>query len=770
MTVENDSPPSSPIPTNKLVFDETDILYEEDCLRNQYSVKTWLRYIDHIKEGPNEKINLVYERALRELPGSYKLWHNYLKLRRKQIRSKCIIDSAYDEVNNAFERSLVFMHKMPRIWLDYCQFLMDQCKITRTRRVFDRAIRALPITQHNRIWPLYIKFVTSHPEIPDTAMRVYKRYLKLQPECAEQYIDYLKEIGNLDECAKYYVGILNNDHFTSRQGKSTHQLWNELCELVSKNPTKIKSVPVEPIIRQGILKYKDQVGQLWTSLADFYIRSGCFEKARDIFEEAIESVLTVRDFTQVFDAYAQSEEGLISALMNKTTDEDEEITEDDDLELELRLARLEYLMDRRPLMLNSVLLRQNPHNVNEWLKRVKLHGEQYDKIIQTFTTAVQTVDPKICTGKLQDLWIAFARFYDKYQQPDEARYIYDKAVKVNFRNVDDLAAIWCAWCEMELQHEKSDAAIKLMERATVLPRHKVDYYDTNELVQLRLHKCLKLWSFYVDLEECYGTFQTCKSVYDRILDLRIATPQIIMNYGLYLEENKYYEDAFRTYEKGIALFKWPNVYDIWLTYLCKFVARYSDGSKLERARDLFEQCLEHCQAKFAKNLYLLYAKLEEQHGLDRRALKIYERATNAVEPKEKEEMFNIYIKRCGEMQGITATRDIYEKAIESLDEEKAVRDMCLRYADLERKLGEIDRARAIYSHCSQMCDPRIHTDFWQTWKEFEIKHGNEDTMREMLRIKRSVQATYNVQVNYMAAQMMAASMGDDAAAQTQIAS
>ena len=78
--------------------------------------------------------------------------------------------------------------------------------------------------------------------------------------------------------------------------------------------------------------------------------------------------------------------------------------------------------------------------------------------------------------------------------------------------------------------------------------------------------------------------------------------------------------------------------DIWLTYLCKFVARFSDGSKLEQAKDLFEQYLKHCQAKFAKNLYLLYAKLEEQHGLDRRALKIYERATNAVEPKEKEEV------------------------------------------------------------------------------------------------------------------------------------
>ena len=35
-----------------------------------------------------------------------------------------------------------------------------------------------------------------------------------------------------------------------------------------------------------------------------------------------------------------------------------------------------------------------------------------------------------------------------------------------------------------------------------------------------------------------------------------------------------------------------------------------------------------------------------------------------------------------------------------------------------------------------------------------MSHGNEDTMREMLRIKRSVQAMYNTQVNMMSAQML----------------
>ena len=79
--------------------------------------------------------------------------------------------------------------------------------------------------------------------------------------------------------------------------------------------------------------------------------------------------------------------------------------------------------------------------------------------------------------------------------------------------------------------------------------------------------------------------------------------------------------------------------------------------------------------------------------------------------------------------------------------------MCLRFAAMERKLGEIDRARAIYAHASQFCDPRVHPRFWQEWNNFEIETGSEDTFREMLRIKRSVQAQFNTEVSYIAAQM-----------------
>lgn len=751
-----------PVSTRNLIIEEEDLPYEEEIIRSPYSVKFWMRYVEHkAKKGSNKALNLLYERALKELPGSYKIWYLYLKERRRQVRGRPITDPAYEDVNNAFERSLVFMHKMPRIWIDYCQFLVDQCKVTRSRRTFDRALRALPITQHTRIWPLYLKFVRKH-HIPETAVRVYRRYLKLEQENTEEYIDYLKSVGWLDEAAARLAFIVNKEKFVSKEGKSNHQLWQELCELISKNPDKIKSLKVTDIIRGGLRRFSDSLGQLWNSLADFFIRSGHFEKARDVYEEAIQTVMTVRDFGQVFDAYAQFEESMISAKMETTAEMG--ATEEDDIDLELRMARFENLMDRRPLLLSSVLLRQNPHNVHEWHKRVKLYEGKPNEIINTYTEAVQTVNPKLASGKPHTLWVEFAKFYEQYGQLKEARLIFDKATKVNYRKVDDLAAVWCEFGEMEIRHENYKQALDLMRRATAMPSAKADYYDETETVQRRVYKSLKLWSMYADLEESLGTFQSTKAVYNRILDLRIATPQIVINFCTFLEEHHYFEESFKIYERGVAMFKWPNVFDIWNTYLTKFIHRYG-GKKLERARDLFEQVLEGCPAKFAKSFYLMYAKLEEEHGLARHAMTIYERATKAVLPEEQFEMFNLYIKQAAEIFGVTHTREIYEKAIDVLMDDQA-REMCVRFADLERKLGEIDRARAIYMHASQMADPRTTPTFWKVWHDFEVRHGNEDTFREMLRIKRSVQAQFNTQVNFMSAQMLAAAASKAAGAST----
>ncbi|MCO5551628.1 hypothetical protein L7F22_005133 [Adiantum nelumboides] len=767
---------------------DDDLIFEEEILRNPFTLKLWWRYLAARRDAPFRKRKILYERAVKALPGSYKLWHAYLRERMETVRDLPIHHDQYEVLNNTFERALVTMHKMPRIWTMYLQVLTDQKLITQTRRTFDRAMRSLPVTQHDRLWEPYLKFV-SQAGIPiETSLRVYRRYLKFDPTHIEEFIEFLLSSERWQEGAERLAEVLNDEGFQSIKGKTRHQLWLELCDLLTKHANEVSGLKVDAIIRGGIRKFTDEVGRLWTSLADYFIRRGLFEKARDIYEEGMTTVITVRDFSMIFDAYSQFEESMLLAKMESrdaATDDEGEVTEidskdengeldvkrgederkkgdadfladidlrelprfwlNDTNDINLRLARLENLMERRPELVSSVLLRQNPHNVQEWHRRAKLFADNPARQILTYTEAVRTVDPFKAVGKPHTLWIAFAHLYERHNDLVNARVIFEKAVQVNYKAVDDLASVWCEWAETELRHKNFKGARSLLQRATTEPSLAVKrrvHAEGDEPVQMKLYRCLKVWSFYVDLEESLGTLETTRAVYERIVELKIATPQMIINYALFLEDHKYFEDAFKVYEKGVQFFKYPHVRDIWTTYLAKFVERYG-GKKLERARDLFEQAVEKAPAEDVKPLFLQYAKLEEAHGLAGRALAVYGRAAKAVPDNEKMAIYEIYIARAAQIHGIPKTRSIYEQAIESGLPDKDVKAMCMKYAELERNLGEIDRARAIYIHASQMADPRSDTEFWEKWNEFEVQHGNEDTFREMLRIRRSVSASYS---------------------------
>jgi hypothetical protein len=49
------------------------VQYEEDIIRNAFSVKAWLRYLDHKRTARPLTRFLIYERALKELPGRFSI-------------------------------------------------------------------------------------------------------------------------------------------------------------------------------------------------------------------------------------------------------------------------------------------------------------------------------------------------------------------------------------------------------------------------------------------------------------------------------------------------------------------------------------------------------------------------------------------------------------------------------------------------------------------------------------------------------------------------
>ena len=112
------------------------IYYEQEISRNSYSVKAWWNYLYYLEQSHAVAVTMrgtgtgqgttssrtrerfvVYERAVRYLPRSYKLWHAYLEERTEGVRHKAVTSKAHKILINTFERALVHLHKMPRIWL-----------------------------------------------------------------------------------------------------------------------------------------------------------------------------------------------------------------------------------------------------------------------------------------------------------------------------------------------------------------------------------------------------------------------------------------------------------------------------------------------------------------------------------------------------------------------------------------------------------------------------------------------------------------------------
>ena len=873
--------------------------------------------------------NQVSERSLSLLPGSYKLWWDYLQFRSEILTgssgtgrdkpnpNQCLASSLshrqYRAAVSAYERSLVRCNKYPRIWLSYVTYVIQfdpTCSVTNVRRLFDRCLLALPATQHQKIWDEYICWVTrSMPPWleggnvgrdmlgpvcslykkgklsdaagsgtcstndgsandgadcanipPETVLRVVRRYVhSFDPSARELLADLCLKYDRWGEGAATLVSILNDSDYLSPRGTTRHEMWLRFAEVATEHPLEVRraGVDFDAIVRAAVVSNAKSAGEgwevfdhlpskeeagggvapsgddnaadngknagdaaattrpqsnlanlgelegtLWTKLANYHINSGEFELARSVYEEAMETVSRVRDFSLIFDEYMKFEEGVVEALMELRAEEDEgeghdgdrgvadqsaamgdapsdkqedldillgaayarnragDGGEDDDdgapasADIELALARAENLTSRRPILLNRVLLRQNPHNVGEWTKRATLYLQlgqtrQAIKALEEAFTSVNAV--RSVNGSPSVLWTSLAGIYEDNEKDfDAARTVYKRVCRngeYRFSDVDDLAQLWAGWVEFELRHENWDNALSVARQSVSNPEP-----ERRNRITRGLGRSLRLWNLLLDLEESLGTVQTTKDAYNRVMEVKVATPSHVLNYASFLTEHKYFEESFNAYERGVELFPFPHpgAKLIWKAYLDSFLKRY-EGTKIPRTRELFDRCIEICPPDQASEFFLSYGSFEEQYGLTKRALSVYEKMCTTLPSEDKFSAYQLYIAKTVKYLGVTATRPLYERAIAALEDEPAAK-MCLEFSDMETTLGEVERARTALTYGAQLADPRRYPEYWAKWHDFEVQNGNEETFREMLRVKRSVQAAFST-VNYNAAEM-----------------
>ena len=753
-----------------------------DNIQNPYNFKSWWDTLSSSREAPFSIRKKIYQVSLHYLPGSYKLWYNYLKEEREYVQSNYNIPNKhYDEVNMIHEQALIYMMKMPIIWINYIQFMMEQNSITKTKIIFNKALQSIPITQHKKLWDIYIPWIESLSGCHRTKIEIFKRYTKFNPDYKEKFINYLIGIKEFNLAIYLIIEILNEENFYSKENKSQYYYWIMLCQIINNYPEEInlskynKDLDVDKVIRHGIKKYTDEVGNLWVTLANYYIKMGLIEKAREIFEEALEKILTVRDFSLIFNAYLNFEQEMMKQNLFTNNDLDnnnllESINENKDNNLQsLELKELENalidlnieeigkeennddikkneldkkdsqkdsnlkkfnfirvnnLLQRRPFLLNSTILRRNPNNVAEWLKRIDLMKDKNDfKLTKNlYEESLNTIKINEAYGNLSELYISYANFYEENKNIKKANEIYYKGCNLNFKKTDENVNLWCLWCEMNIRQKRYQDAYRIIKFICTNNANKYYKYNRN----------IKLWSLYIDLEMnlIKNNEKQIIYIYTKMIEYKIANIETIFNFIIYLEKIKNYEKIYNIYEQSLDLFNWPNAYDICICYLVDFINHYKN-EKIEIFRDIIQNIIIF--SGHLKIFYYIYAFYEEKYGLYNHCLDILKEASQNVKEEEKPEIHSVIIAKCAKYFGIGKVRLAFDDAMNNL-EKSYVLEIGLKYISIEIKLKEINRARGIFKYLGKLFNPdnkEYKEEFWEMWDNFEKIYGDSTTYQEM---------------------------------------
>lgn len=114
----------------------------------------------------------------------------------------------------------------------------------------------------------------------------------------------------------------------------------ELTEFIAKFPLRAQHIGAESILTDALQRYPEEAARLWVFTADYYTRLGEFDRARQVFDQSMDTCETVAAFGILYSAYLKFEQTLADMS---------EADEDYD--------RLEQLLERRPFLLSNVVLR-----------------------------------------------------------------------------------------------------------------------------------------------------------------------------------------------------------------------------------------------------------------------------------------------------------------------------------------------------------------------------------------------------------------------------
>lgn len=778
------------------VVGDDDLAYEYELQTTPHSLVTWGRYLEDWKAQPRsvrplKHVIWLYERFCAEFGDSIDVWAEYIRwsagLCGKQVDYKFVI-----------ELFLRCLNKFGKDCEDMCilflEFAIEQMDLNAVRIALDISLRKVPRDSHGKLWDRILRFIdeklaplTGEDESvyenqeEELSVLVYKSLFgSAAPADDEIEIDvwsstmirrYLevcprdKLLHSLDRLARAgdYEGLFKAFNKTFRTDKgfrpdktlpsaSNLQYLKALDRLARKDE-------YESFATEMSTEFPEMEVEMVVMLAKFYIKTGEHAKVVQVLEDTLAKVKTVREFHVLYELYLSYEKTFIQTVLQELAARAEPAFEKIwEAQLENHMVRLQDLVESYELRLNDLKIRRNPNLVANWSERAALVHTNVDKS-SIYSQAILTIDPyKVnVPGSFGKLWSDYASLYWNSADYDSAREVFDRALRVPYPYIDDLEIIWTSWVELEMALDGLEVALKLLETALRVPENpELLLEEFNEgykkvPAQGVIFSSLKLWQLYLDFTESTcarapDTTDTMINLYEQTIALKVATPKIFVSYTRFLQDHGEKLASFQVYERAIGFFPPETQFEFWNLYLAEVTAE-RDLLSDEHIREIFEQALEHLVPSGidCKAIFLLYSDFEEQCGLSNRCVEILlDGCRKITNLEDKITLWQICLLKAKELLGNEESRKFYEECVQSLPNSKVIK-FAIDFANTEATLGEIERAREIMKYAAQLLPPGRNALLWESWDEFEVRYGDRESYKEMLKLKRRLEKEMRVE-------------------------
>ncbi|KAI7885111.1 TPR-like protein [Lichtheimia hyalospora FSU 10163] len=320
-------------------------------------------------------------------------------------------------------------------------------------------------------------------------------------------------------------------------------------------------------------------------------------------------------------------------------------------------------------------------------------------------------------------WIKWAKFEEEHNNIDKCREIYTEAIQ--YMGDDKLdQKVLVAFAKYEIK-------MKEYERARVIFKYGLD--------RLPKSKSQSLYNQYTNFEKQYGNRGGIEDVvlgkrrvqYEEEIE---ANPK---NYDVWFDYAKLEESAGEivrvreVYERAIAQVPPADEKRFWRRYIYLWInyALYEEleTEDTERTREIYTECLKlvpHKTFTFAK-IWLLAAQFEIRQLNLQGARKLLGQAIGMC-PKNR--LFKGYIELEMQLREFDRCRTLYTKFLEY---DPANCSAWIKFAELEKLLGEQERCRAIFELAISQPSLDMPELLWKAYIDFEIEEEEYENTRDL---------------------------------------